>query len=191
MVRTAVACAAVLVASATIGCVPAVPGEACDPRVAIAGTDGAHVLECPGSESQIPEWGIMVFNEEKVTHERFRELLALAGGPMTDVRRVAVIGRDLNNGSTYVDPRATNPRPYSVDASTDWSGAVSSGRRCNRVTPTKVEARLDSDDVVVARVTWTERVGENRFSYCVEPSLRVDSITDANGDPVPTLTVIP
>jgi hypothetical protein len=132
----------------------------------------------------------MVFNEEKVTHQRFRELLELAAGPPVDVRRVAVLGRDLNNGSTYVDPAATNPRPYAVEASVDWTGLRSSGRPCNRVGPAAVEPRLDGDDVVVAKVTWTERVGENRYSYCAEPFLRVDSVTDANGDPVPLLNVI-
>jgi hypothetical protein len=158
--------------------------------VAIAGTDGTHVLECPGPESQIPVWGAMVFNEQKVTHERFRELLDLAAGPMVDVQRLALLGRDLNNGSTYVDPTATNPRPYTVRASVDWTGAGSNGRPCNRVSPATVEPRLDADDVVTARVTWTERVGGNRYSYCVEPFLRVDSVTDANGDPVPMLSVI-
>lgn len=191
MVRFAVGCVVALVASATIGCVAAVPGDGCDPMVAIAGTDGTDVLECPGPESQISVWGAMVFNEQKVTHERFRELFDLAAGPMVDVQRLALLGRDLNNGSTYVDPAATNPRPYTVMASVDWTGAGSSGRPCNRVSPATVEPHLDADDVVTARVAWTERVGENRYSYCVEPFLRVDSVTDANGDPVPMLSVIP
>lgn len=190
MMRTAVACIGVLVASVTVGCVAAVPGDPCPPGGAVAGTDGTHVLQCPAPDSQLAVWGVVNFNEEPVTHARFRSLMALAAGPMTDVKRVAVIGDNAMHGIIGVDPHETNPRPYALKVTVTWKGGESTGRPCNRVTPPEVEVRLDADGTVSATVRWSERVGQGRYAFCGEPRIGHVSVTDANGHPVATYLLI-
>lgn len=187
-VRTcSVALATVALAVSAIACVPAQASSNCDPEVETFGVDDGVILRCHNTYAASRVWVPEYFNEEPLTVSKLGELLALADGPMADVRRVAVVGDEVLHGITSIDPAARNPEPYEVHVELEWPTAAG-GRPCNRIGEPVVEPVID-DEVVTARVTWTERVGGGRFQFCGEPRPHM-TVTDANGDPVPVAVLV-
>jgi hypothetical protein len=168
--------------------VPAAAHSSCDPKVQAFGIDDGIVLRCEDSYAAYRVWVPQFFNEEPLTSSKLSELLALADGPMTDVKRLAVIGDDVGNGVSSIDRNVRNPEPYEIDVELDWF-TPQGGRPCNRVGDSVVEPMIDeATGIMTTKVTWTERVGDRRFQFCGEPTQRL-TVTDANGDPVPFHTL--